>query len=106
MSSSKGSDPSGSAPPNPSASPKKSFSSLFAKTLSASSLAAPILLPTSFYKGEPSIKISKEALATMSQPLQLSLIGKFSHGRPTMERSRLLFSKLGLIGGYDLGHLD
>src|SRR4051812_28876926 len=103
MSPHKGADPSGSAPPPPPSSPKKSFSSLFNKA-APSSPVAPILLPTSFYKGVPSVKISKEALATMSQPLQLSLIGKFSHGQPTMERPRLLFSKLGLTGGFALGH--
>src|SRR5436190_4128261 len=45
-------------------------------------------------------------MATLSKPLKLSLVGKFSHGRPTMERSRLIFSKLGLRGGFFLGHLD
>src|SRR5436190_17626985 len=45
-------------------------------------------------------------MATLSKPLKLSLVGKFSHGRPTMERSRLFFSKLGLRGGFSLGHLD
>src|SRR4051812_26232640 len=100
-----GGGPDGFAPPPFSFSLKKSFTPLFAKA-AGPTLSPAQILPTLSYKGEPSVKISKEAMAAMSKPLQLSLIGKFSHGRPTMERSRPLFSKLGLSGGYDLGHLD
>lgn len=100
------------SPPPPSASPqpssptaKKSFAGLFKKP----SDAPPPLIttfPISSHKGEPSLKIPKSAIDLMSSPFKFTLIGKFSHGRPNMERSRLLFSRLGLKGSFFLGHLD
>lgn len=89
----------------PSTSPKKSFASLLFKTASPPS-ATPVTFESASYKGEPGLKIPKSAIEITSKPLQFTLIGKFSHGRPTMERSRLLFSKLGLKGDFSLGHLD
>src|SRR4051812_16255899 len=43
---------------------------------------------------------------SLSAPFRLTLVGKFSHGRPSMERSRSIFSMLDLKGNYFLGHLD
>lgn len=54
----------------------------------------------SFYKGEPTLKIRKITIESLSKPFQFSLIGKFSHGWSLMERSRQIFEKLGLKGAY------
>lgn len=63
-------------------------------------------LPLLRLQRRTSIKISRSAIDSMSKPFQFSIIGKFSHGRPTMERSRSVFGKLGLKDVYFLGHLD
>src|SRR3954469_21867824 len=43
---------------------------------------------------------------SLSAPFRLSLVGKFSHGRPSMEMARSIFAKLDLKGNFFLGHLD
>ncbi|KAG8385902.1 hypothetical protein BUALT_Bualt03G0093400 [Buddleja alternifolia] len=42
----------------------------------------------------------------MAAPYQYALIGKFSHGYPTMTRLRAKFAALGLIKGFKIGVLD
>ncbi|KAG8366535.1 hypothetical protein BUALT_Bualt17G0090000 [Buddleja alternifolia] len=42
----------------------------------------------------------------MAEPYQYSLVGKFSHGYPTMTRLRAIFMKLGLNKGFKIGVLD
>src|SRR4051812_12240883 len=102
-------DPLSSSVKNPNekspSSPKKSFSSLFQKTAAPTPPPLTIFAPIT-YKGEPGIKIPTAAVDLMSKPFQYTLVGKFSNGRPTMERSRAIFNKLGLKGPFSLGHLD
>lgn len=83
---------------------KKSFTSLSEHSV-VPFPSIPIIFPSVSHKGEPGIKIPKSAIDSMSKPLQYTLVGKFSHGHPSMERSRLIFSKIGLKGA-SLGHLD
>lgn len=64
------------------------------------------LLNCSFHKGEPALKIPKLIVDSLAKPFQFALISKFSHGRPSMERSRQIFTKLGLKGSFFLGHLN
>lgn len=52
------------------------------------------------------IEIAQILVDSLSKPFRFALIDKFSHGRPSMERSRQIFSKLGLKASFSLGHLD
>lgn len=61
---------------------------------------------SNFPQGESGLKIPKVAIEWMSKPFQFSLFSKFSHGNPFMERSRSIFSKLGLKSAFSLDHLD
>lgn len=95
-------------PPQP---PAKSFASILkgqtnADPSSSTSPVAPLVHSPSTYKGEPTLKIPKAIVEVLSKPFHFTLIGKFSHGRPLMERSRHLFAKLGLKGAFSLNHLD
>lgn len=94
------------ADPHRSLSPtsQKSFASLFKDAQPSASDQT--LLPPSSHRGEPALKISQSLVDPLSKPFHFALIGKFSHGRATMERSRQVFSKLGLTGSFSLGHLD
>lgn len=74
----------------PSSSLKKSFAFLFERSTS-SPFDILVIFPSASHKGKPSLKIPKSAIVSMSKHLQFTLIGKFSHDRPTMERSRLFF---------------
>src|SRR5204863_5843252 len=62
-------------------------------------------IPTTHH-GELAIKISQSLSDRLAAQFRLALVRKFSHGRPTMEITRQVFSKLGLKGNYSLGHLD
>lgn len=64
------------------------------------------IIPPSKYKGEPSIKRSAALINSLSQPFKYALIGKFSHGRPSMEATRQSFQTFGLKAAFSLGHLD
>lgn len=57
-------------------------------------------------QGEPALKIPQNLLESLSKPFKFTLVGKFSHGRPSMERAHQIFAKLRLKGAFSLGHLD
>ncbi|KAG8387072.1 hypothetical protein BUALT_Bualt03G0215300 [Buddleja alternifolia] len=56
--------------------------------------------------GRQTIFVSKEEDDYMAAPYQYSLVGKFSHGYPTMTRLRAKFPALGLNKGFKIGALD
>ncbi|KAG8387405.1 hypothetical protein BUALT_Bualt02G0018100 [Buddleja alternifolia] len=58
------------------------------------------------YNGRKTIFLSKEEDDYMAAPFQYSLVGKFSHGYPTMTRLRAKFAALGLNKGFKIGVLD
>lgn len=84
---------------------KKSFSSLFVEKTQSSDQQSK-LLPFSNHHGKPALKISKDLVDSVANPFRYMLVGKFSHGRPTMVVSRAAFTKLGLKGDVSLGHFD
>lgn len=84
----------------------KSFASILREIKNPSVPDHQPLLPPSTYHGEPELKLSSDLIARFSEPFRLTLVGKFSHGRPTMERTRLVFSKLDLKGNFSVSHLD
>lgn len=94
-------------PPLNSPTKAKPFASLL-KASACPSQPSPLLtlIFPSIHHGEPALKIPQSLVTTLSKPFSLALIGKFSNGRPTMERSCLFFNKLGLRGNFTLGHLD
>lgn len=69
-------------------------------------LSPQILIPPSVHHGEPALRISLAMVNTLSKPFKFALIGKFSHDRSTMEKSRLFFNKIGLKGTFSFDHLD
>ena len=58
------------------------------------------------HQGMPAVLFSKEEIAIMAEPFKLSLVGKFSFGRPSMEITRKFFSSLGLKGACQVSLLD
>lgn len=88
---------------------KKSFASLSREAPSTAPSAQNLnssLFFSSFHKGRPSLKIPQTLVDTLSKHFRFALIGKFSHGCPSIERSRQIITKLGLKGSFALGHLD
>src|SRR4051812_27952749 len=84
----------------------KTFASFFQKSFSPLQIPDLPPIPISTYRGEPTLMIPQKMVEVLSKPYQFALVGKFSHGRPTMDRARLIFNKLGLKGNFSLGHLD
>ncbi|KAG8368725.1 hypothetical protein BUALT_Bualt15G0075800 [Buddleja alternifolia] len=56
--------------------------------------------------GRKTIFLSKEEDDFMASPYQYSLVGKFSHGYPTMRRPGAKFAALGFNSGFKIGVLD
>ncbi|KAG8383798.1 hypothetical protein BUALT_Bualt04G0051100 [Buddleja alternifolia] len=56
--------------------------------------------------GRKTIFLSKEENEYMAAPFQYALVGKFSHGYPTMTRLRAKFASLDLKNGFKIGLLD
>src|SRR5436190_15248498 len=87
----------------------KSFTSLLKENPKSTSYLSdppPALLPPAVHHEEPALKIPQVLIEQLSSPFRFTLVGKFSHGRPTMERARSVFAKLDLKGNYFIGHLD
>ncbi|KAG8372114.1 hypothetical protein BUALT_Bualt12G0032800 [Buddleja alternifolia] len=61
---------------------------------------------SAMFNGRQTIFVSKEEDDFMAAPFQYSLVGKFSHGYPTMSRLRAKFAALGLNKGFKIGVLD
>lgn len=81
---------------------KKSFAGLFAQKQAAPQT----LIPSSIQKGEPAHRLTQDQVDTFSKPLNLTLIGKFSHGRPTMIEAQQAFQKLNLKAAVQLEHIN
>lgn len=62
--------------------------------------------PLSSLKGEPTVCFSEEEIDKLAAPFNHVLVGKFSHGRPSMELVRKAFAAIGFSGSYSLGLLD
>ncbi|KAG8369862.1 hypothetical protein BUALT_Bualt14G0057700 [Buddleja alternifolia] len=61
---------------------------------------------SAIFNGRKTIFLPKEEDDYMAAPFQYSLVGKFSHGYPTMTRLRGKFANLGLNKGFKIGVLD
>ncbi|KAL0367745.1 UNVERIFIED_CONTAM: hypothetical protein Sradi_3664600 [Sesamum radiatum] len=58
------------------------------------------------YRGSRAINFSMEETEKLAAHLKFALIGKFSHGYPSMNTIRSYFSKLGLRGAYSIGVIN
>ena len=52
----------------------------------------------STFRGEPSLRISRQEIESLAAPFHQALVGRFSAGRPSMEAIRKFFVTLGLKG--------
>lgn len=87
----------------------KSFASILqssTKTPQTSVESQLPLIPSSSHHGEPALNLPQSIVDRLSSSFCLALVGKFSHGHPTMDRSRQAFTKLDLKGNFIFGHLD
>lgn len=60
------------------------------------------LLSSSLHCGELASKLPQTLIDQSSKPFQFTLVGKYSHGRPTLEKARLYFAKFNLKGAFNL----
>ncbi|KAG8377333.1 hypothetical protein BUALT_Bualt08G0022300 [Buddleja alternifolia] len=58
------------------------------------------------FNGRRTIFLSKDDNDLMAAPFQYALVGKFSHGYPTMQRLRLKLEVMGLLKGFKIRVLD
>lgn len=61
--------------------------------------------PVSLVRGEPAVIFSAEEIKSMGEPFKMSLIGKFSFGRPSMDIIRNFFVSLDLKGNTQISLL-
>nr|XP_027082307.1 uncharacterized protein LOC113704619 [Coffea arabica] len=81
---------------------KKSFSQLFSQPA-----ISPIhIQQASVYKGEAAVGFSKADADKLAAPFQWALVGKFSHGRPSLEDIRKFFASLNLKDHVSIGLMD
>ncbi|CDP20930.1 unnamed protein product [Coffea canephora] len=81
---------------------KKSFSQLFSQPATS-----PIhIQQASVYKGEAAVVFSKADADKLAAPFQWALVGKFSHGRPSLEDIRKFFASLNLKDHVSIGLMD
>ena len=90
------------APQPMSPSAAKSFAQLFSQPVES-----PIQVkPTTKYKGEAAVIFSKAEADKLASPFRWALVGKFSHGRPSLEGVRKFFSTLNLKDNVSIGLMD
>lgn len=79
---------------------QKSFASLFSNLSSSASQIS--IKPVATHKGEPSLTFSNDEIQALASPFRLTLVGKFSRCRPTMESLCKEFHTIGLKGEFIL----
>ncbi|KAG8382235.1 hypothetical protein BUALT_Bualt05G0055800 [Buddleja alternifolia] len=77
-----------------------------AKKAFVPSVDSKVIGTSALFNGRKTIFLSKEDDDFMVAPFQYALIGKFSHGYPSMQRLRSKFETLGLNKGFKIGILD
>ncbi|CAI9094743.1 OLC1v1030530C1 [Oldenlandia corymbosa var. corymbosa] len=83
------------------------FASFFQKPLDAPlSKGSLIIKEVRLINGSPVLEYKDDEYDQLVAPHQLSLIGKFSYGRPKMDDIHKEFKKLGFHGGYTLGLMN
>ena len=70
----------------------KSFANV---VVGGGSVKLDLKVPSS-HKGEPTVCFSSEDIVKLSSPLKFALVGKFSHGRPSLPEIRKAMESFGL----------
>ncbi|KAL0447831.1 UNVERIFIED_CONTAM: hypothetical protein Slati_1911000 [Sesamum latifolium] len=58
------------------------------------------------HRGGKAINFSVEEIEILADHLKFTMVGKFSHGYPSMQAIRACFAKLGLRGAYSVGVIN
>ncbi|KAL2497861.1 Uncharacterized protein Adt_23411 [Abeliophyllum distichum] len=58
------------------------------------------------HRGEPALTITADEEASLAEPFKFTLVGKFSHRKPSMVEVRNSFQKFGFIGDFKIGLID
>ncbi|CAI9094893.1 OLC1v1030723C1 [Oldenlandia corymbosa var. corymbosa] len=82
--------------------PPRTFASFFQKPIDTPSSKGTLVKEVRFVNGVPVLEYESDEYDQLVAPHQLSLIGKFSYGRPKVEEVHKEFKKLGFHGGYTL----
>ncbi|CAI9089903.1 OLC1v1024555C1 [Oldenlandia corymbosa var. corymbosa] len=86
--------------------PPHTFTSFFQKPIDNLSSKGSLVKEVRFVNGVPILEYEEDEYDQLVAPHQLSLIRKFSYGRPKMEEVHKEFKKLGFHGGYTLGLMN
>ena len=81
-------------------------SKTFADVVGNSSSSDISLKTPGSHRGEPAVFFSDEDVALLSSPFKFALVGKFSHGRPSIAEIRSVFETIGLKAAFNIGLLD
>ncbi|KAL2470696.1 DUF4283 domain-containing protein [Abeliophyllum distichum] len=58
------------------------------------------------HRGEPALTITADEEASIAEPFKFTLVGKFSHRKPSMVEVRNSFQKFGLTGDFKIGLIN
>ncbi|KAL2453242.1 Uncharacterized protein Adt_49258 [Abeliophyllum distichum] len=58
------------------------------------------------HRGEPALTITADEEASLAEPFKFTLVGKFSHRKPSMVEVRNSFQKFGFTGDFKIGLID
>ncbi|KAL2454648.1 Uncharacterized protein Adt_47852 [Abeliophyllum distichum] len=58
------------------------------------------------HRGEPALTITADEEASLVEPFKFTLVGKFSHRKPSMVEVRNSFQKFGFTGDFKIGLID
>ncbi|KAL2505033.1 Uncharacterized protein Adt_20654 [Abeliophyllum distichum] len=58
------------------------------------------------HRGEPALTIKADEEASLAEPFKFTLVGKFSHRKPSMVEVRNSFQKFGFTGEFKIGLID
>ncbi|KAL2453330.1 Uncharacterized protein Adt_49170 [Abeliophyllum distichum] len=58
------------------------------------------------HRGEPALTITADEEASLAEPFKFTLVGKFSHRKPSMVEVRNSFQKFGFTGDFKTGLID
>ena len=75
----------------------------FAEIVGGSRSPSIVLKPPGVYRGEPATFFSKEDIANLLPPFQFTLVGKFSHGRPSLKEIHSALNSIVLKAAFMVG---
>ncbi|CAI9108840.1 OLC1v1008538C1 [Oldenlandia corymbosa var. corymbosa] len=82
------------------------FASFFQKLSAPEAVQSSLIKQVKFINGTPTLEYEDDEFEKLIAPHRLSLVGKFSYGRPKMEEIHKEFKKIGFNGDYTLGFMN